>query len=136
MKDFVEFLVKHLVDKPDEVNVKEVKGGTTVILELHVGDGEIGKVIGKLLNRTRGQEMIASMITGFFADGIYQLIFLFMAGTVIPMVGDFILSSGMGLRNTIDLIKDNRDKSQRFLIAVFFNVANTGLSWKVKTMKY
>ena len=34
----------------------------------------LGKVIGKLLNRTRGQEMIASMITGFFADGIYQLI--------------------------------------------------------------
>lgn len=66
----------------------------------------LGKVIGKLLNRTRGQEMIASMITGFFADGIYQLIFLFMAGTVIPMVGDFILSSGMGLRNTIDLMKD------------------------------
>lgn len=67
----------------------------------------LGKVIGKLLNRTRGQEMIASMITGFFADGIYQLIFLFMAGTIIPMTGDFILSSGMGLRNTIDLIKDN-----------------------------
>lgn len=67
----------------------------------------LGKYIGKLLNRTRGQEMIASMITGFFADGIYQLIFLFMAGTVIPMAGDFILSSGMGLRNTIDLMKKN-----------------------------
>lgn len=67
----------------------------------------LGKVIGKLLNKTSGQEMIASMITGFFADGIYQLIFLFMAGTVIPMVGDFVLSTGMGLRNTIDLMKDN-----------------------------
>jgi simple sugar transport system permease protein len=67
----------------------------------------LGKYIGKLLNRTRGQEMIASMITGFFADGIYQMIFLFMAGTIIPMSGDFILSSGMGLRNTIDLMKTN-----------------------------
>lgn len=67
----------------------------------------LGKYIGKLLNRTRGQEMIASMITGFFADGIYQMIFLFMCGTIIPMTGSFILSSGMGLRNTIDLMKDN-----------------------------
>lgn len=67
----------------------------------------LGKYIGKLLNRTRGQEMIASMITGFFADGIYQMIFLFMAGTIIPMSGDFVLSTGMGLRNTIDLMKKN-----------------------------
>lgn len=67
----------------------------------------LGKYIGKLLNRTRGQEMIASMITGFFADGIYQMIFLFMAGTIIPMTGDFVLSTGMGLRNTIDLMKKN-----------------------------
>lgn len=47
MKDFVETLVKHLVDKPDEVRVNEVNGNTTVIFELHVGDGDIGKVIGK-----------------------------------------------------------------------------------------
>lgn len=67
----------------------------------------LGKYIGKLLNRTRGQEMIASMITGFFADGIYQMIFLFMAGTIIPMSGAFVLSTGMGLRNTIDLMKKN-----------------------------
>lgn len=67
----------------------------------------LGYFIGRLLNRTRGQEMIASMITGFFADGIYQMIFLFMAGTIIPMTGDFILQGGMGLRNTIDLMKNN-----------------------------
>lgn len=67
----------------------------------------LGLLIGKLLNRTRGQEMIASMITGFFADGIYQMIFLFMAGTIIPMTGAFVLSTGMGLRNTIDLMKKN-----------------------------
>jgi simple sugar transport system permease protein len=47
------------------------------------------------------------MITGFFADGIYQMIFLFMAGTIIPMSGAFVLSTGMGLRNTIDLMKKN-----------------------------
>ncbi len=81
----------------------------------------LGKYIGKLLNRTRGQEMIASMITGFFADGIYQMIFLFMAGTIIPMTGAFVLSNGMGLRNTIDLMKDNGiGKSMDTIIQVPF----------------
>jgi len=65
----------------------------------------LGYFIGRLLNKTRGQEMIASMITGYFADGIYQLIFLFIVGGLIPMTGDFIIPGGVGLRNTIDLMK-------------------------------
>ncbi len=47
MKEFVEFIVKHLVDKPDEVKVEAVDGERTIIFELHVGDGDIGKVIGR-----------------------------------------------------------------------------------------
>jgi predicted RNA-binding protein YlqC (UPF0109 family) len=47
MKDFVEYLVKKLVDRPDEVSITEVKGEKTIVLELRVGEGELGKVIGK-----------------------------------------------------------------------------------------
>ena len=47
MKDFVEYLVKKLVDRPDEVSISEVKGEKTIVLELRVGEGELGKVIGK-----------------------------------------------------------------------------------------
>lgn len=47
MKDFVEYLVKKLVDRPNEVSINEVKGEKTVVLELRVGEGELGKVIGK-----------------------------------------------------------------------------------------
>jgi len=47
MKEFVEFIVKHLVDKPDEVVVNEVDGQRTVVFELRVGQGDMGKVIGK-----------------------------------------------------------------------------------------
>lgn len=54
MKEFIEFIVKHLVDKPDEVQVKEVKGERVTVFELHVGDGDMGKVIGK-----RGQTALA-----------------------------------------------------------------------------
>jgi len=47
MKEFVEFIVKHLVDKPDEVSVNEVDGQRTIVFELRVGEGDMGKVIGK-----------------------------------------------------------------------------------------
>ena len=47
MKEFVEFIVKHLVDKPDDVQVAEVKGERVTVYELRVGDGDLGKVIGK-----------------------------------------------------------------------------------------
>ncbi len=47
MKEFVEFIIKHLVDKPDEVQVNEIVGERTVVFELRVGKGEMGKVIGR-----------------------------------------------------------------------------------------
>ncbi len=66
-----------------------------------------GIFTGKLLNKTRGQEMIASMITGFFANGIYQFIFLFALGTIIPFTdAAMMMSSGVGIRNTVDLSGD------------------------------
>ncbi|WP_243414687.1 ABC transporter permease subunit [Sporosalibacterium faouarense] len=63
-----------------------------------------GYLTGKLLNKTKGQEMITSMIVGYFANGVYQLVFLFLVGTIIPMKNNVLmLSSGVGIRNTIDL---------------------------------
>jgi len=47
MKDFIEYLVKHLVDKPEEVNVTELEKESVTIYELRVGEGDLGKVIGK-----------------------------------------------------------------------------------------
>lgn len=47
MKDFIGFIVKSLVDNPDEVNIKEVEGSRTTVFELRVGPGDLGKVIGK-----------------------------------------------------------------------------------------
>ena len=47
MKDFIMFIVKQLVDKPDEVKVTEVKGAHVTIYELQVGKGDMGKVIGR-----------------------------------------------------------------------------------------
>jgi hypothetical protein len=47
MKDFIEFIVKALVDNPDQVEVNEVLGSRTTVYELRVGQGDLGKVIGK-----------------------------------------------------------------------------------------
>ena len=47
MKEFVETLVKVLVDKPEEVEIMEKVGESTIICELRVGKGDIGKIIGK-----------------------------------------------------------------------------------------
>lgn len=63
-----------------------------------------GYLIGKVLNRCKGQEMIAGMMLAFFAEGLYQLLFLFLMGTVIPVRNKtLILSNGVGVKNSIDL---------------------------------
>lgn len=47
MKAFIEYVVKALVDHPDEVNVKEVDGERVVVFELRLNPADVGKVIGK-----------------------------------------------------------------------------------------
>jgi hypothetical protein len=47
MKEFIENIVRSLVDNPDQVNVKEVLGSRTTVYELRVAQGDLGKVIGK-----------------------------------------------------------------------------------------
>ena len=47
MKQLLEDIVKAIVDKTDEVNVKMIEGDSTEIYELTVGEGDLGKVIGK-----------------------------------------------------------------------------------------
>lgn len=46
-KELLELLAKSLVDNPDAVEVSEVQGERSVILELKVAQEDIGKVIGK-----------------------------------------------------------------------------------------
>ncbi|MCL1863953.1 MAG: hypothetical protein FWF78_10345 [Defluviitaleaceae bacterium] len=44
-----------------------------------------GFLTGKLYNKTRGQEMVASLIVGFFAGGLYEIFLLFVVGGIIPV---------------------------------------------------
>ena len=47
MKELVEVIAKALVDHPEEVSVNENNERRTIVLELHVAEGDMGKVIGK-----------------------------------------------------------------------------------------
>ncbi len=47
MRELVEFIAKSLVDNPDQVEVKEIEGSQSIIIELKVADEDMGKVIGK-----------------------------------------------------------------------------------------
>jgi hypothetical protein len=47
MKDLVEYIAKSIVDDPSQVQVSEIEGATSVILELRVAQEDMGRVIGK-----------------------------------------------------------------------------------------
>ena len=46
-KELVEYIARLLVDNPDRVTVKETRGGSVTVLELHVDHEDMGRVIGK-----------------------------------------------------------------------------------------
>ena len=47
MKDLLIDMIKAIVDKPDEVDITLTESENTNIYELRLGDGDVGKVIGK-----------------------------------------------------------------------------------------
>ncbi|MBQ4074214.1 MAG: ABC transporter permease [Clostridia bacterium] len=63
-----------------------------------------GFLIGKLLNKMKGQEMIGGLILGYFANGLYQLLFLFIFGNLIPLkTPGLVIKGSTGVANTISL---------------------------------
>ena len=47
MRDLVEFCVRALVSDPDAVRVEELETDEGIVLEVHVGDDDLGRVIGR-----------------------------------------------------------------------------------------
>jgi len=47
VNEFIVNIVRELVDNPDEVRLTEIAGSKTTVYELRVGQGDLGKVIGK-----------------------------------------------------------------------------------------
>jgi len=58
MKQLVEMMAKALVDKPEEVEVTEVEGEQTTVIELKVAKDDLGKIIGKQGRTARAMRTI------------------------------------------------------------------------------
>ncbi|MDO5441525.1 MAG: ABC transporter permease [Bacillota bacterium] len=77
----------------------------------------LGLCCGKLLNMGRGREMITSYIISYVFNGIYQLVVLYMMGSIIPIKHTSIkLPRGYGIRNTVSLL--NMRQSLDNLLAI------------------
>ena len=69
--------------------------------------GFFGYLIGNLLNKMKGQEMIGGLILGYFANGLYQLLFLFIFDNIIPIHNpNLTIKGSTGIANTMDLSRD------------------------------
>lgn len=60
MKDLLELIAKALVDRPEEVEVREVEGDQATVLELRMAQDDLGKVIGKQGRTARSIRTILS----------------------------------------------------------------------------
>jgi uncharacterized protein len=60
MKELIRYIAKALVDNPEAVEVSEVEGEQTSVLELKVAKEDLGKVIGKQGRTARAMRTILS----------------------------------------------------------------------------
>lgn len=62
MKEFIEYLIKNLVDKPDEVDVRLFEEEERMRIEVRVDPADVGKVVGKKGATINAVRTIAMMI--------------------------------------------------------------------------
>ena len=60
MKELIRFIAQSLVDEPDAVEVDEFDEDGTTVLELHVAESDLGKVIGKQGRTARAMRTVLS----------------------------------------------------------------------------
>jgi len=64
MKDLIMRIVQAIVDKPEQVEVIEIEGRHTSVLELKVAKEDMGKVIGKKGQTAQAMRTILSSVSG------------------------------------------------------------------------
>ena len=90
-----------------EWGISGLPGFLTAMLMTVPIAGFFGYLIGNLLNKMKGQDMIGGLILGYFANGLYQLLFLFIFGNLIPLKAPgLVIKGSTGVANTIDLSTD------------------------------
>ncbi len=47
MKEFIAYLIKNLVNNPDDVDVQVIEGQQGTVIEVRVSDADVAKIVGK-----------------------------------------------------------------------------------------
>lgn len=63
MKELIQYIVRAIVDCPEEVSVSVIEGGQTTVLELKVAKSDLGKVIGKQGRNAQAIRTILSAVS-------------------------------------------------------------------------
>ena len=71
MKALIEFIARSLVDAPDQVQVTEVEGEQTTVLELKVAKEDLGKVIGKQGRIAKAIRTVVKAATAKFEKPVF-----------------------------------------------------------------
>ncbi len=86
----------------------------------------LGIFCGHILNRAKGREMVTSYILGFFINGVYQMVVLYLMGWIIPITNPvLLLSRGYGVRNAVSLL-GIRGVLDNYIPAIITGTQGTG----------
>ena len=66
MKEFIAYLIKNLVDKPDSVDVQIIDGQQGTIIEVRVADEDVAKVVGRQGKTIKSLRTIAMTVGARF----------------------------------------------------------------------
>jgi len=64
MREFIEFIAKHLVDQPDSVNIEEQLEEDKLVFILKVAQNDVGKIIGR---KGRTAQAMRTLLTAIAA---------------------------------------------------------------------
>lgn len=62
MREFLEFIAKHLVDKPEDVKITMEDRENRVIFRLQVGRDDVGKIIGRRGRTANAMRVLLSAV--------------------------------------------------------------------------
>lgn len=70
MKDFVMYLIKNLVESPDDVDIQVFEGRKSTVVEIRVSEGDVAKLVGRQGNTIKALRTIAMTVAARFGRKI------------------------------------------------------------------
>lgn len=70
MKEFVQYLIKNLVDNPDAVQVEVFEGEKTIVIEVRVADEDVARVIGRQGNTIKALRTLSMTVAARFSKKV------------------------------------------------------------------